>query len=71
MRSHGGFGLTAREAQVLEQLLSGRTTREIAVSYGLTKQTVKNYVTVIYEKVGVADRADLRRRAQLSPSPNG
>jgi DNA-binding CsgD family transcriptional regulator len=51
--------LTPREAQVLQRLLEGSTTREIAVSYGIGHQTVKNYVTVIYEKLGVKGRSQL------------
>jgi len=51
--------LTPREAQVLQRLLEGSTTREIAVSYGIGHQTVKNYLTVIYEKLGVRSRSQL------------
>ena len=51
--------LTPREAQVLQRLIEGRTTRQIAESYGIGHQTVKNYVTVIYEKLGVCRRAQL------------
>lgn len=53
--------LTPREAQVLQRLLEGSTTREIAVSYGIGHQTVKNYLTVIYEKLGVRGRTQLLR----------
>ena len=51
--------LTPRERQILDRLLLGETTRSIADSYGLSRQTVKNYVTIIYEKLGVGNRADL------------
>jgi len=51
--------LTPRERQILEALLQGSTTREIADSCGIGRQTVKNYVTVIYEKLGVRGRAQL------------
>ena len=51
--------LTPRERQVLESLVRGNTTREIADSYGLGRQTVKNYVTVIYDKLGVRGRGQL------------
>jgi DNA-binding CsgD family transcriptional regulator len=51
--------LTPREAQVLERLMQGQTTRQIAEGYGIGHQTVKNYVTVIYEKLGVRGRAQL------------
>ncbi len=53
------FLLTARERQVLELLLRGLSAREISRAEGLRPQTVKNYVTTIYQKLGVADRAEL------------
>jgi len=51
--------LTPRERQILQALVQGRTTREIADSCGIGRQTVKNYVTVIYEKLGVRGREQL------------
>jgi len=56
--------LTPRERQVLESLVQGNTTREIADTYGLGRQTVKNYVTIIYEKLGVRGRGQLLQLAQ-------
>jgi DNA-binding CsgD family transcriptional regulator len=60
--------LTPRETQVLQRLIEGDTTREIAASYGIGHQTVKNYVTVIYEKLGVNRRAQLLQMTH-APSP--
>jgi DNA-binding NarL/FixJ family response regulator len=64
-------GLTPREHQVLEGLLQGHSTREIADSFGLCRQTVKNYVTTIYEKLGVRGRSQLLRGfgGYAGPSP--
>ena len=59
MTIRNGNGLTPREQQILERLLSGETTRAISDIYGINRQTVKNYVTVIYEKLGVSGRAEL------------
>jgi DNA-binding CsgD family transcriptional regulator len=59
MPGASAFLLTARERQVLELLLRGLSGREISRSEGLRPQTVKNYVTTIYQKLGVADRAEL------------
>ena len=56
--------LTPRERQILASLVQGNTTREIANSYGLGRQTVKNYATVIYEKLGVRGRGQLPRHAR-------
>ena len=60
--------LTPRERQILEALVQGNTTREIAGTYGLGRQTVKNYVTVIYEKLGVRGRGQLLAYAQAGNS---
>ena len=60
------IALTPREAQVLERLLEGCTTREIAISYGISHQTVKNYVTVIYEKLGVRCRPELMNLGRVN-----
>lgn len=63
--------LTPRERQILDRLLLGETTRSIADSYGLSRQTVKNYVTIIYEKLGVGSRADLVRGfCAVEPRPS-
>lgn len=61
-------GLTPRERQVLEGLLQGCSTREIADAFGLCRQTVKNYVTTIYEKLGVRERSQLMRSARALPA---
>jgi DNA-binding CsgD family transcriptional regulator len=51
--------LTPRERQVFDAVLRLETTRQIAVARGLRYQTVKNYLTTIYDKLGVANRIEL------------
>jgi DNA-binding CsgD family transcriptional regulator len=51
--------LTPRERQIFASVLRGETTRQIAVALGLRYQTVKNYLTTIYDKLGVANRVAL------------
>ena len=53
------FLLTTRERQILELLVRGLSAREISRAEGLRPQTVKNYVTTIYQKLGVVDRHEL------------
>ena len=62
--------LTPRERQILEALVQGNTTREIAARCGIGRQTVKNYVTVIYEKLGVRGRGQLLANAQADRTSN-
>jgi two-component system nitrate/nitrite response regulator NarL len=51
--------LTAREMQIARAVAEGRGNREIAAQLGITEQTVKNHLTSIFEKVGVASRLQL------------
>lgn len=50
--------LTPRERQVLGRIAQGRNDREIAADLGITRQTVRNYVTNIYGKLGVKSRVE-------------
>jgi DNA-binding NarL/FixJ family response regulator len=51
--------LTPRERDVLAAVTSGATNRAIAQQFGIKEQAVKNYLTAIYEKVGVSNRVSL------------
>jgi DNA-binding NarL/FixJ family response regulator len=48
--------LTQRESEVLRQLASGLTNKEIAISLHISYETVKEHVQHILRKVGVSDR---------------
>ena len=61
------FTLTPREQQIVIALRRGDTTRQIADAHGLGRQTVKNYLTTIYEKLGVTGRLELLQ-SELQPS---
>lgn len=50
--------LTAREAEVMQLLASGRTNKEIAQRLGVTEHTVKFHVNSILGKLGVATRTE-------------
>ena len=50
--------LTDQERKVLEQLAEGKTNREIGEVLFLSKKTVKNYVSRILDKLGLARRAE-------------
>ncbi|MCD0452723.1 LuxR C-terminal-related transcriptional regulator [Actinocorallia sp. API 0066] len=52
-----GLGLSAREAEVMDLIASGRSNGEIARELYLSEKTVKNHVNRIYAKLGVPNRA--------------
>lgn len=50
--------LTAREREVLSYLRLGYTNQQIGVALGTRERTVRNQLSSIYEKLGVATRAE-------------
>lgn len=62
--------LSARERDVLAGLATGLTNPRIAARLGLSEKTVRNQVSAVLAKLGVADRAaaaDRARAAGLGP----
>ena len=57
--------LTQRELEILRHLALGEENREIAQNLLLAEGTVKNYVSSIYEKLELKDRAQAIRFAIL------
>ena len=51
--------LTDREQDVLQQLLEGKSNREIAAALFITESTVKTHVRNIFSKCDVSSRAEL------------
>ena len=50
--------LREREMQVLASLILGKTNREIGRDLHLAEKTVTSYVTSIFRKLGVSNRAE-------------
>lgn len=48
--------LTAREHEILEQLATGKSARQIAHNLGMTEPTARKHLSHIYAKLGVHDR---------------
>jgi DNA-binding NarL/FixJ family response regulator len=55
----GSSAFTAREKEVLEMLVGGRSNREIGVPLGIAVRTVKAHVATLMCKVGVRNRIAL------------
>ena len=52
-----GLGqLTETEMQILQLVASGRSNKEIATKMVLAESTVKNRLSVLFQKINVADR---------------
>lgn len=49
--------LSARELQILMMLVEGKGNREVAERFRISEGTAKNYVSRIYAKLNVSDRA--------------
>jgi len=67
-----GFGLTAREAEVLYWVAKGKINRDIAEIVGASPATVKKHLERVFAKLGVETRTAaaamaLDRIGQLSP----
>ena len=64
--------LTDRELEILELLAQRQTNAEIAATLFLSQKTVRNYVSAIFAKLQVADRAEaglVARAAGLREQP--
>ena len=59
-------GLTARELEILELLAEGHSNAQLAHRLWVTEQTVKFHLSNIYRKLGVANRSEAARKAQLA-----
>ena len=61
--------LTAREADVLQQLQLGRSNGEIAIALSVSVETVRTHVRSVFRKLGVKGRRELTTRAELALAP--
>jgi DNA-binding NarL/FixJ family response regulator len=59
-----GSGLSEREIEVLRLVARGATNKDIARTLDVAEGTVKNHVTSILTKLGVADRTQAALRAR-------
>lgn len=51
--------MTAREKEIATLLAQGLSNKQIAQTLYISEGTVKNYISVIYDKTGIHDRAKL------------
>ena len=58
--------LTAREQELLRLLADGRTTSDMSELLGISPKTVRNYLSNLYSKLAVADRAQAALAARAA-----
>ncbi|UJF33973.1 response regulator transcription factor [Paenibacillus hexagrammi] len=51
-----GITFTEREKHIIQLMLDGKSNKEMAKTLYMSEGTVKNYVSIIYHKIGVKDR---------------
>ena len=56
-RAHAFAGLSSQEMQILAHVAEGATNREIGSALGLSEKTVRNYLSVILDKLDLTSRA--------------
>ncbi len=61
-------GLTEREREVLAHVAGGLSNKEVAARLHLSEKTVKHYMTILMEKLGVRNRTEA---ALLARGENG
>ncbi len=62
-----GIKLSVREEQIVALLLESRTNREIANQMKLSEKTIKNYMTLLMQKLRVRNRVGLVMAAKSLP----
>jgi NarL family two-component system response regulator LiaR len=53
--------LTKRESEILTLVKSGLSNKEAAARLGLSRRTVENILSCIYDKTGIRSRRELER----------
>lgn len=53
------FGLTEKETEIITEVAGGLSNKEIAAKLFLSEGTVRNYISVILEKLALRDRTQL------------
>ena len=56
---YGKRSTSERERRVIELVAQGLKNREVADEIGTTEHVVKNYLRVIYDKLGLWNRVEL------------
>ncbi len=73
MHANGRYGTrvpSEREQRVIELVAEGLKNKEVAEAIGTTEHVVKNYLRVIYDKLGLWNRVELALWYESRRSPS-
>jgi DNA-binding NarL/FixJ family response regulator len=73
MSANGRYGTrvpSEREQRVIQLVAQGLKNREVAEQIGTTEHVVKNYLRVIYDKLGLWNRVELALWYESRRSPS-
>ena len=56
--AHGDVTLTTREREILALLADGLGNKQIAARLGISTNTVKTHLELLFDKIGVSSRAE-------------
>ena len=73
MHANGQYGTrvpSEREQRVIELVAEGLKNKEVAQAIGTTEHVVKNYLRVIYDKLGLWNRVELALWYESRRSPS-
>lgn len=68
-RADGLDALTPQEERILALIAEGCTNREVGERLGLGEKTVRNYLSVVFDKLHVSRRAEAAARYAQRPRP--
>jgi DNA-binding CsgD family transcriptional regulator len=63
-KAQAELGISPRELMVLQEIVAGRSNKEIATRLNVSPNTVKTHVARLFEKLGAKRRTDAIRRAR-------
>ncbi len=63
-QAQAALGISARELAVLQEIVAGRSNKEIGARLHIAPSTVKTHVARLYEKLGAKRRTEAVNRAR-------
>ena len=57
--------LTIRDREIIREILSGHTNKQIAKSMYLSEKTIKNNITELYKKLEINNRTELIKKCKI------